>query len=288
MTPATPAKVRIDPEKMALLPGTIWNFSLLVNGNIYTDPVNWTVDNPDVGKFTSPGGFQATDDYTYPKAQITATSADGKYTAKAEIRIQVYRGLMDKGPTLVDDYFVPGIIAKSGPALMRPMPWNDSKGRRAAALIFDALDQLPQEYLEAAGDVKVIRVDQIAPGRGGMHLPLFERLIVLSEAEMIGPLTESPGITAGDVFVVQSIVHEMAHVIMANRALPDGVRLELVAGLVIGAVAPVPLPGVPIPLPIVGLIPVIGLIYAEYFSPGREAGDDLARFAKVAGWVINN
>jgi hypothetical protein len=256
---------RIDPPHDTVWPGGGTIFTLYVDGKV-DDGASWSLSEPDIGGIDA-GRFWAEDEWRLPKTTVTAKSSDGKQTATAEVRVLVGRGLMHPGPEIVDAISIP---------IYEPIRWNDPPGRRAAVLITETIAQLPDAFLSAVGPVSIVRVKTIDPpgGAQGMHIPLLTRLVVLAEDRLVRHLHDSPTITPDDWFFVTTLIHELAHVALANQALTDNDRWWLLTH----ALGTMNFPGILIN-------PAI--VYAKYFSP-VSVKDFVTEYAKVTGWVINN
>lgn len=291
----------ISPANYNIFPGLSVKFSLTGGGKPLA--ANWRLSQPKIGTLNAKTGeFKAAKDFTFGASDIIAESDE--YVATAKICVMVGRGLSENGPLLADGYW--GLDC---------LPWNDSRGKRGAKLIFDAIDQLPRKFLELVDSVAIVRVNRPSwspEGLRGMHLPLPKRVVLLTDAIFQELPKRHPEITKADVDFVQTLVHELSHVVLANEGLPDWKRwvaiLELIAcislagaalaaGTLTGpAAALIARIGGPALLNAVaariatGSIAVISLpalVLLQYYWPFPQ--EDLAfRFAKVAGWRIRN
>lgn len=267
--PTAPPKsrARIDPPWMLVVPGLPLHFAMKVDGK--PAEATWAVSNPDVGRVVKETGeFWAHEGFRLPRTDVQATSRDGLHTAKAAVHV-VVGPPPPYGPFPVDDYWVhPGL---------RSLRWNDPYGRRAVLLMTETLMQLPREFLDAVGPVAVLRV----PGSGmgsaaGMHLPFLQRLVLISDTDRVMSLCpESGDFTDADYQFVVTFIHELAHVALANAALPDRERTEILnwlAGALTTAGA--------------SLLFLAGGVYARYV--GSAARDLVTEYAERTGWVVNN
>jgi hypothetical protein len=234
----------------------------------------WWVSSPNVGSINAlTGAFTAErEPYRQGLTKVVGVSEDGKQTATADVHIIVGRGLMSGGPVFVD-----------GRGLWGPFEsirWNDQPGRRAAILITEALWQLPKEFLDAVGEVALVRVKTLRVAGGeledGMHLPLGTNCVLLAEDSLFSTLEDKPEITPADEYFVSTFIHELAHVAMSRKSLSvlDRQWLESVINGILTF----------------NTVWVLGSAlagYLRFYSP--LAGQDFCSdYARVSGWVVNN
>lgn len=266
-TPPEKPRARIDPPWKLVFPGLGWHFALEVDGK--PAEANWVVTHPDVGKVVKETGeFWAHQGFRLPRTEVVAITRDARHIARAAVHV-VVGPLPSDGPIPVDDYLVhPGL---------RSLRWNDLHGRRAVLLMTETLMQLPREFLDAVGPVAVLRV----PGAGigdmnGMHLPFPQRMVLISDTRRVMNLRpESGDFTDEDYRFVETFIHELAHVALANAALPDRERtaiLNWLAGTLTSAGA--------------SLVFLAAGVYAQYI--GSASRDLVTEYAERAGWVVNN
>lgn len=269
--PTSKNGTQIDPTTKAVMPGLGWAFQFLVDGE-YQSSARWWVSDPDIGAVKN-GEFWSHKGFRIPSAKVHAQSSDGKHQAQADVAVTVGPPPTD-GPFFVDDFKIPFRIES--------VRWNDAKGRRAALLMLEALMQLPDQFLGAVGPVEIVRAQNIGTVGGrpieGQHLPFLSRAVLLSEA-LVSKLEVVPGVTDADRYFVRTFVHELAHVALANMALSDIDRINMLGVSALGLVGA--------PTSLVLLAVPVGYIYALYFSPVSQR-DICSDYAKVTGWVINN
>ncbi|MCW4115403.1 hypothetical protein NPA31_010570 [Aurantimonas sp. MSK8Z-1] len=274
-TGSSGSRARIDPPVKAIYLGLGWNFTLLVDGQVDAG-ATWTVSDPAIGWFASPGVFNLYEQYRASVSTLTARSSDGKASATATVYVLVQApfGLGDK-PALVDDFAIPGVI--------QSVRWNDEKGRRAALLAYDVLNQLPKAFLDAIGQVAIIRAQALPSGALGQHWPLFDNPVLIAEDKVVSKLQITPDLNDADYDFCDTFFHELAHVALTRRAISDVDKVLLIGvtvGSAIGSAAAAPLS-----LAALTLSPAY--VYLRYFS--LFSGEDFAsEFARVGGWVINN
>ncbi|HEX8274974.1 MAG TPA: hypothetical protein VF615_20230 [Longimicrobiaceae bacterium] len=267
--PSAPTKprARIDPPWKLVFPGLGWHFALEVDGR--PAEASWVVSHPDVGRVVKETGeFRAHEGFRLPRTDVVAITRDARHVARAAVHVMV-GPLPTDGPIPVDDYRVhPGL---------RSLRWNDLHGRRAVLLMTETLMQLPREFLDAVGPVAVLRV----PGAGiggaaGMHLPFPQRVVLISDTDRVMSLhPESGEFTDEDYHFVETFIHELAHVALANAALPDRERTQIIHWL---AGAPTTAGA--------SLLFLAGGVYARYV--GSAARDLVTEYAERTGWVVNN
>lgn len=211
----------VTPSDSLIWKGTKLQFTLNVNKKKVE--ARWSLSEPEVGTIDpKTGEFEAHDEYRYGVTKVLAESLDGKYEGSTEVRIMVGRGLMSTSIYFADDFLK-----------IPTLKWNDPLGRRAAKLILDAVEQLPKSFLKKVGQVALVRTDWLKGIAGGMHLPLPGRVILLAESTF-QQLTLSKGITNQDKEFVRTVIHEMAHCVLANECLSDGDRWSLILTLAAG------------------------------------------------------
>jgi|GEM_PF-5375153 len=267
----------LDPPFATVYSGLTQRFTFTVDGKPRrADEVEWKVTRPDVGRVDRSGVFTAFEGYRHPRTEVVATLPDGK-TLTAPISILV--GPPPGDVHLVDDYSLHGFFQST--------PWNDRHGRRAVLLMIETLWQLPPQFLRAVGQVAVVRVPTLTRERNpawvtrGLHLPFLRRAILISDEDTVQRLDPEAGeFTDEDRRFVQTFIHELAHVALANEAIPYWERLALIVGLHAALVGAPFTQGVPLAV-------LAGAVYTRYYSPVAPH-DLVSEYAKVTGWVVNN
>ncbi len=274
--------VSVVPPAAIMVPGGFRSFHLTVDGERQTW-ADWKVDDPDAG-YVKEGTFHALPGLRTSRVKLTGTTLDGKHSANAYISFQVGPAPGD-GPAFVDDWSIHG--------LGRSVEWNDSWGRRAGRLILDTLMQLPPDFLRAVGPVRLVRMTEMdIQGKSphGMHLPFLRRAVLLFDKDFILnlPINDvkfGTGQGDADYHFVRTFIHELAHVVLANRTIPDVDRWAVLGGL-----HTVVLATQAAPLHAAGLVPLAllgGYTYVKYYS-AVAVHDFASDYAAVTGWVINN
>lgn len=258
----TRSNARIEPKIACVPPDLVSSFTFFVD-DMPTREVKWSLSDPDIGKMGGPFGedFQSAPEPRISHAVLTGKSLDGKYTATADIYTEIGREIGDR--------FVP--VDNWSVAFTTPIPWNDPKGRRAWLLMMDIIHQLPKVFLDnIPSQICLVRASEIFsnPRIRGMHWPFDRKAVIISESA-ISKLTQSPSITPEDVRFARTFLHELSHVVLANRAFKDGDRaLRAILGGLSWA-----------------LLPFSGLLLGHVpLLPNR---DFLSDYADVTGWVTN-
>lgn len=271
--PTAPKKprARIDPPWKLVFPGLGWHFTLEVDGK--PADANWVVSHPDVGRVVKETGeFWAHEGLRLPRTDVVAITRDARHVARAAVHVVVGPPPPD-GPVPVDDYQVhPGL---------RSLRWNDLHGRRAVLLMMETLMQLPREFLDAVGPVAVLRVPGAGIGNAaGMHLPFPQRVVLISDTDRVMSLhPESGEFTKEDHRFVDTFIHELAHVALANRAISEDERNGIATLLGAALAAAVPTKGM-------SMVALGGALYARYYAFARR--DLVTEYAERTGWVVNS
>ncbi|MDV3455895.1 hypothetical protein RZN05_02780 [Sphingomonas sp. HF-S4] len=296
-SPPKPRKGTIKPANLAVALGDYagvtfheganeylwWSPTWKVEGIVGTDAAG----NPVVGDLTAKlpvqfvsGSIEAPVRPTVPKLKLSAKVSDPADDVEGETTLHIrLRWTRANGPIPVDDWHLP---------LLETMPWNDQQGRRAWTLMLDALHQLPEPFVDALGEVAIVRVKSldIFNKATGIHWPFGRRAILISNDKMIGKLGNTPDITPADEAFVFTFIHELAHVVLADRAFGGDDRiartLERLSIALKMKVEPWAFPGVHIVQ--FFLAPFFALLDGWFGDPPHDFVSD---YAKITGWVVN-
>jgi hypothetical protein len=162
-----------------------------------------------------------------------------------------------------------------------PVDWGDAwasddKGKRALVLMFDLVNQMPEELRRTAGPMPIMRVKSI-PFAGGIDAPYFSDCILIAADYLNDVDPKSPTMTPGDLKFESVVMHEIGHCISYQKSSLN----------VHGALSPVlhTLRSVPtgltqlwsFELPLL-LAALHSLLFYDFMSD----------YARAAGWWLNN
>lgn len=172
-----------------------------------------------------------------------------------------------------------GVMAASYP---HPVDWDkpwgsDAQGQRALVLMFDLINQMPEELRRAAGSIGITRSAGL-PFAGGFHAPYVSESIIITDGFVNMVTPGSATLTAGDIKFMSVVLHEIGHAVTYQRASVNvhGIMAKINQAL---RHTPIPLPN---NLGVVSyaLGGLLGLAHALLF------GDIVSGFAHVAGWEL--
>jgi hypothetical protein len=104
------------------------------------------------------------------------------------------------------------------------IPWGkDPQGRRALALMYDLIVQLPEEIKATAGSMPIARTanSKSADGRGdfsGAHVPFIHDAIQIADSLVNSLDTTSARVMPSDIEFVSTVLHEITHAVTYSKA----------------------------------------------------------------------
>jgi hypothetical protein len=159
-------------------------------------------------------------------------------------------------------------------------PWAaDPQGQRALVLMWDLINQMPEELRSAAGSIPITRLAKFPFDlAGGFHAPYVSGTITITDGYISLVDPGSPTLTAGDVKFISVVLHEIAHAVTYQCS---SVNVHGVMSKIHRALSHPPTP-VPNNLWVVsgvlaGLLSIVHLLLI---------GDFVSGYAHVAGWEL--
>jgi hypothetical protein len=96
-------------------------------------------------------------------------------------------------------------------------PWGaDPTGQRALVLMFDLINQMPEELRSAAGSIPITRSAGLFFA-GGFHAPYVSESIIITDGYVNLVSPGSPILTPGDIKFVSVVLHEIAHAVTYQK-----------------------------------------------------------------------
>jgi hypothetical protein len=216
--PKAPA-AKIDPSSARIRLRLGQWFDFKVDGKSRID-INWSLVDPITNQPSQLGKLSANRVEASPEprqsyAVLRGQTSDKKFSSSADVYAEIEWEWAS--PVPVDDW--------SFPVIAEGIPWNTQKGRRAWLIMMDVLFQLPDKFLKSLEQVYLVRAKELIWGYSiGLHWPFDRRAVLIANSQILRLKPDAKEITKEDISLAQTFVHELAHVVLANKAFQSNDR----------------------------------------------------------------